>query len=185
MKRIFVSLTLVSTALLAAAFWLGMKIGDPTLRDRAVQGLVGTHFLVSLAALVFAALVHAIVLTYFMGTGRWMEETMLAYQLAGEEWAQQKRLKYRTIPPMIVCLLLLIASGALGAAADPASPVKYEGYGGMPAATVHFAVAIATLAANLIVNVCEFAAIRRNHGLIGEVMSEVRRIRLARGLPVD
>lgn len=185
MKRIFVSLALLSNALLVAAFVLGMKIGDPTLRDPSVQGLVGQHFLTSLAALVFAALVHAIVLTYFMGTGRWMEETTEAYQLGGAERARNKRLKYRTIPAMVVCLVLLVASGAFGAAADPASPVKYGGFAGMSAATVHFAIAVVTLVVNLAVNAWEYAAIARNHALIGDVMVEVRRIRAARGLPVE
>jgi hypothetical protein len=185
MKRIFVSLALVSNALLLAGFFLGINIGDPTLRDEATRRAFDYHFWTSFWGLIFVCLVHAIVLTYFMGTGRWMEETTQAYQLSGAEWALNKKLKYRTVPAMVVCLLLLVGSGALGAAADPASPVRFGGLAGLSAATVHFVVASVTLGINAIVSAWEYAAIARNHALIGDILVEVRRIRAARGLPVE
>ena len=59
------------------------------------------HLLLSVAALIFAALVHAVLLTYFMGTSRWMEEVRLAYKLDARWIEENRRLKYRTIPPMV------------------------------------------------------------------------------------
>ena len=49
-------------------------------------------FLIGMVALVFTTLVHAIVLTYFMGTGRWLEETCRAYHLRDEHQARSRDL---------------------------------------------------------------------------------------------
>ncbi|MFQ5734885.1 MAG: hypothetical protein ACE5KM_23365, partial [Planctomycetaceae bacterium] len=115
MKRIFATLAVVSTAVLLFAFVLGWLIDDPAARDAAVQRIVAWHFLTAVGGLMFAALVHAIVLTYFMGTGRWLEETSQAYRL-GDRWtAGGTALKYRTLPWMAVALLMLIVTGGFGA----------------------------------------------------------------------
>ena len=53
-KRIFVTLTILSTGLLLAAFAMGWMIDDPRVRDEAVQRLVANHFLTAVAALMFA-----------------------------------------------------------------------------------------------------------------------------------
>jgi hypothetical protein len=185
MNRIFISLAAVATVLLAASFVLGLGIGNPRADDPSVQSLVQLHFLTSVLALIFAALVHAVALTYFMGTGRWLEETTQAYRLSVQWCAESKRLKYRTVPLMVGCLLLLVFTGASGAAADPASPVGFAGWFGLSAASVHLVVAIVTFFVNVVVNLREYAAIGRNQHLVNSVLSEVRRIRLERGLPVE
>jgi hypothetical protein len=183
-KRIFLSLAILSTAALAAAFVLGLNIDDPRAKATAAQSGVGQHMLWGLAALVLAAMVHALVLTYFMGTGRWMEETGNAYRLADDWRRENQRLKYRTIPAMVGCLGLLVATGALGAAADPASAVAFGGWGGVPAATIHLIAAAVAIGLNVCVNLWEYVALERNAALIESVMVEVRRIRAERGLPV-
>ena len=112
MVRIFLPLSFLSTISLLVAMVLGLSIDDPKVLDKAVQAGVQYHFLSALAALVFATLVHAIVLTYFLGTGRWIEETSTAYKLGPALHEQSKALKYRTIPAMVVCFLLLIFTSA-------------------------------------------------------------------------
>lgn len=184
MIRIFLSLSIVSNLLLIAAFGLGWMIGDPTQPDRAVQAMVANHFLVALGALVFAVLVHAIVLTYFMGTGRWIEETSAAYKLPPDAHAANRALKYRTLPAMVLCIVLLVLTGAFGGAADPASPVRFQGWFGFSPATIHFLIASATLAINMLVNLWEYQAIESNGRLVLGVLEDVRRIRIERGLPV-
>jgi hypothetical protein len=184
MTRIFTTLALCSTLTLLAALWLGLGIGDATVRDSAVQSRVMVHFLTGVAALVFAVLVHALVITYFMGTGRWLEETCRAYHL-GDSWqARSRELKWRLYPAIVATLLLLIGTGALGGAADPASAVGFQGIGPLTAAQVHLSVAIVTLLVNAAVNIFEFLALRRNGLLVLEVLAEVRRIRIERGLEV-
>jgi hypothetical protein len=168
-KHIFLTLAVVSTLLLVASFVLGCEIGDVRSVSPLTQKLLSYHLLISVAALIFAALVHAVLLTYFMGTSRWLEEARQAYKFDARWSDENRRLKYRAIPTMVVCLLLLIANIPLGAVAP---------------SSVHLLVAILTILVNLAVNAMEYAAIRRNGELIAAVVSEVRRIRETLGLPV-
>lgn len=177
-------LSLAGTALIAIVFFLGLGIDDPTSRDLAVQASVSKHIMTGLAGLVFAALIHAIVFTYFMGTGRWIEETSTAYRLSDDLHGQNQSIKYRMLPGMVGAILLLIVTGALGGAADPASPVDFNGWMGMSSATIHLIVGSITVAVNLAVHVHEFRSIERNGELIESTLAEVRRIRTERGLPV-
>jgi hypothetical protein len=184
MTRIFFSLAICSNVTLLAALGLGLTIGDATQRIAAVQSRVAQHFLTGVAALVFAVLVHALVVTYFMGTGRWLEETCNAYRL-GNSWQQASReVKWKLYPAMVTSLLLLIGTGALGGAADPASAIGFRGIGPLSAAQVHLWFAALMLAVNLAVNVGEYVALRRNGQLVTAVLGEVRRIRVERGLEV-
>jgi hypothetical protein len=184
MSRIFSTLAILSTMAILASFWLGWRIGDAASPERVAQGSVAAHFLTAVGTICFAVFVHALVLTYFMGTGRWLEETCQAYRL-GNDWQTRSRdLKWRIYPAMVASLLLLIATGAFGAAADPASAFGFRGFGGLSAAQVHLAVAAATLIVNAGANVLEFRALLANGRLVGDVLAEVRRIRLERGLEV-
>jgi hypothetical protein len=85
---------------------------------------------------------------------------------------------------MAGCLMLLIITGALGAVADPATRTGGQGMLGMPASTLHFSAAVLTLCVNVIVNYFQYAAIEYNGRLIEEVLQEVRRVRIEKGLPV-
>ena len=184
MTRIFLTLCVVSIVALAGAFWLGLEIGDATLRDLLVQKNVGNHMLAGLAALVFALLVHAVVLTYFMGTGRWLEETTLAYHLPTDWQQESKSLKYRTIPAMVLGMVLLIVTGAFGAASDPATGIGFRGWGDLSAGTLHMLVAMGAVGFNLLVNLLEYSALHRNGVIVNEVLQQVRKMRLERGLEV-
>jgi hypothetical protein len=168
-KRIFLTLTIVSTLLLVTSFVLGCEIGDIRSVSPLTRKLLSYHLLISVAALIFAALVHAVLLTYFMGTSRWFEEARQAYKFDARWSDENRRLKYRAIPTMVLCLLLLIANIPLGAVAS---------------SSAHLLVAILTIVVNLAVNALEYAAIRRNGELIAAVVGEVRRIRETLGLPV-
>ena len=185
MKRIFLTLAVIANFILIVAVVMGLQIGDVRSLEREVQSQVSLHMLTGLGALTFATFVHAILLTYFMGTGRWIEETSQAYSLDPHWYQQNQKIKYGTIPGMVICLLLLITTGAVGAAADPATPVSLDGTLGLSGATIHFIVAVGTVVLNLLVNFLEFIAISRNGSIVENVLSEVRRIREARGLPVE
>ncbi len=182
MKRIFLTLAVLSQILLIAAVVLGLNIGDA----RALENrpAVSNHMLTALGALVFALLVHAILLTYFMGTGRWLEETSRAYKLSPDYCRESSRLKYGAFPGMILCVVLLIVSGALGAAADPRGTSGFDGWFGFSAKQTHFLTACATICVNLLINVREYQAIARNGLLVHRALSEVQRIRREHGLPV-
>ena len=182
MARIFLTLASVSTLLLLTVFVLGLNIGDPRLLES--QPLVSWHLMLALTGLIFAALVHAVVLTYFMGTGRWMEDVSKTYQLDDHWQTEGHKLKYRVIPWMWVCILLLLTTIGFGAAADPAARLGFSDWMGMSVSTLHMLIATTTVTCNILVNVREFHAIERNGQLVNEIVAKVREIRIARGLPV-
>lgn len=182
MTRIFLTLSSVSTLLLVIVFVLGLNIDDPKALES--QTLVSWHLILALTGLVVATLVHAVVLTYFMGTGRWMEDVSKTYQL-DESWRlESARLKYRVLPAMSGCFLMLLVTVGFGAAADPASRLGFTGWAGLSASTVHLLVALTTVCCNVLVNIFEFQAIERNGQFVQKVLEKVRDIRIARGLPV-
>ncbi len=180
MNRIFIVLVCIANLALAVTAVLGWSIEDARSLDPAAGASVGLHFLVALGASILALLVHAVVLTYFMGTGRWIEETSAAYQLGDEPRRINIQLKYRVLPGMVLCLLLVIATGALGATADPAARINWTA-----APTVHFLLAVSTLAINIGVSWVEGAAIARNGRLVQKVVESVRTIRRQHGLDAD
>ena len=184
-KRIFLTLAAVATILLCISLVLGLNVGDATQLDPAIQSKISTHMLVGLGALTFATLVHAITLTYFMGTGRWIEETSNAYSLGADYHTRNQKIKYGMLPGLSVCVLLLITTGALGAVADPATPMSLDGTLGLTGAQIHFGFAVLTAIANLVTNFSQFVAINRNSNLVEEVLTEVHRIREERGLPTS
>ncbi len=182
MTRIFLTLASVSTLLLLTVFALGLNIDDPKLIES--MSLKRWHLGLAIGGLISATLVHALVLTYFMGTGRWVEDVSKAYQLEDYWRRESQRLKYRVLPAMSGCFLLLLVTVGFGAAADPGSGMKFEGFGGLSAGTCHLLIALTTLFCNFFANVREFQSIDRNGQLVNEVVATVREIRIARGLPV-
>lgn len=170
------------------ALILGLQVGDPMQNgglDAKVNARIGTHILIGLGALTSTMMVHALLFTYFMGTGRWLDETSTAYKLSPEWYQRNQKIKYGILPGILVSVLMLIAAGSLGAVADPATAVSLEQVLGMSDATLHFAVAVSTWLVTMIINFTQFTAISRNSAIVEGVLAEVRRIRIERGLPVD
>lgn len=177
MNQIFFVLATTSNMALLGTFWLGWQIGDPSSLAEAARQQVSRHFLFALGTIMLALLVHAIVLTYFMGTGRWIEETCEAYHFEGTARKENVRLKYRVIPGMVFCMLLLIVTGAFGAISDPASNMQ------MPSAhIIHFSLAVLMLGSNIAVSVFEYRLICRNSAVVDLVFREVQAIRREHGL---
>jgi hypothetical protein len=185
MSRIVLTLAILNTAGLSWALWLGNQIGNAKEAVVEVQSRVGVHFLVAVGAICLAVLVHALVLTYFMGTGRWLEETSAAYRLDRQAQHRARALKWKLYPAMIVALGLLVTTGGLGAAADPAAHTGFAGVGGLSAAAFHELVAWVAILVNATVNLAEYVVLRRNASLVNGVLAEVRRIRIERGLETE
>ena len=138
------------------------------------------HFQFALGSASFALLVHAVVLTYFMGTGRWIQETSEAYRFEGAARDRNIGLKYKILPGMLVCFVLIIVTGAFGAIADPASNVQMA-----HSDVIHFTLAISLVLTNLVVNVLQYFAICSNSNLVDLVYEEVLKVRQERGLDVE
>lgn len=188
MKRIFLTLAVLANITLLIAFVLGWQVGDPSKLnglDPDVNRRIGTHLLAGLGALTSATMVHALLFTYFMGTGRWIEETSQAYSLSDSWYRHNQRTKYGILPGIFIGFLLLVATGALGAVADPATTASLQKTVGISDSTLHFSAAVCTWIVNIIINMTQYFAIIKNSAIVEGVLAEVRRIRLEKGLPVD
>lgn len=177
MNRIFLTLAIVANLGLGTAVWYGLGVHNQSSDLAAVKHSVSMHLLIALGASLLVLMLHAVVLTYFMGTGRWLEDTSTAYKLDERFRRQNIRLKYRAIPGMIVCMFLIILTGAFGASADPLPTAQSS-----MTSTIHFTLAMATVFLNLLVSGLEYQAIAGNGRLVAEVVGEVKRIRKERGL---
>ncbi|MBI3466061.1 MAG: hypothetical protein HY000_23855, partial [Planctomycetes bacterium] len=111
-------------------------------------------------------------LTYFMGTGRWVQEVVAAYRLPESLWDQTRRLKQRTFPLVLGGILLIIGTAALGAATDR----------GLIDRNLHLAGAVLAISFNFWGYLREYVAIRANGELLDQIMGEVTRMRRERGL---
>ena len=177
MNRIFLSLAIVANLSLGVAVWYGLGIHDQTQNLQVIKHAVSMHLLIALGASLLVLMSHAVVLTYFMGTGRWLEDTSTAYRLDERFRRRNIGLKYRAIPGMIACMLLVIVTGAFGASTDPMPSGTSSG-----TSAIHFTLAMATVFANLLVSGLEYTAISANGRLVAEVVGEVKRIRREKGL---
>jgi hypothetical protein len=176
MTRIFVTLSSVNAAGLLASLALGLL---SMLRDGVHDASDPTyqiHFLVGLFTAIGTLLVHCIIFTYFLGTGRWVKEVGLAYDLPDEPLPKLTRdLKRATFPPALFAMLITIATAAAGAGVHTKSWPWW----------VHGSLALLTLAVNAWAFTVEYRNVNTNAGVIAAVLREVDRIRAERGLPAN
>jgi hypothetical protein len=166
MTRIFSTLAALDAILLLAAVAVGTasKLGLPVYL---------IHFWLGLSAALLTLLVHCLIFTYFLGTGRWVKEVALAYRIADDPLPKLTRdLKRRTFPPALFAMLIAIATAASGTAAQ---------FGDWPW-QVHASLAGLTLLINAWAFTVEYRNVRTNAGVIDSVLLEVDRIRAERGL---
>jgi hypothetical protein len=188
MVRIFNNLVRFGAALLLVTWFLGLYVGDPndpkllndpTLLDHA-KTMTRVHMMFGVGLALAVVLINSIVITYFIGTGRWCKEVVETYSLDRRFVEQATILKRTTFPWALGAILAVTGVIALGAAANP-----FIG-GTNTAAWVipHLIGAIAGFAFIGQACVIEARRIRVNQEVITEIMSEVKRIRLDRGLEV-
>jgi len=174
MTRIFPILAALDALLLSISFALGVV---SKLRDGVHNPSDQTfwyHFLFSLSAAILTLLVHCLIFTYFLGTGRWVKEVKIAYKLPDEPLPKLTRdLKRRVFPPALFAMLAAAFTGAAGAAAQ----VEFSRW------ELHAALATLTLLVNFWAFWIEYDCLRINVRVLRDVMIEVERKRAARGLP--
>lgn len=176
MTRIFSTLASINGLALLAAFLFGVAswLQGSAHRQASGDSLYLVHFALGLFSAITTLLVHCIIFTYFLGTGRWVKEVKLAYHLPDEPLPLLTReLKRKTFPPALIAMLVTIAAAAAGAG------VQLQEWPW----PVHGSLALATLAVNLWAYRVEYRNVRINAGAIADVMREVDRIRAAHGLP--
>ena len=207
MSRIFISLSILPALLVMATMSVGWWIGDyngkyaevaakaaerPTdssdeqvLADlellKEPQSRFRIHFQLGLATALTVVLINSLSVTYLIGTSRWINEVTDAYGLSDKHADASHELKWNTIPWSVVGACSIMVIVALGAASDPgtlrqttASWVTWHSTAAMVGASV-IVIAIGVQARN----------IQRNAKVIAEVVDDVRKERIARGLPVE
>jgi hypothetical protein len=133
-----------------------------------------THFVIGLFSALAVLLVHCLAITYFLGTGRWVKEVCIAYQLPDQRWPRQTRdIKRGNTPYAILAMLITIATAAAGAGRQ-----NFD----WPA-WIHAALAGITLVVNAWVWVIEYRNMRKNIRILDEVYAETERMRAELGLP--
>jgi len=173
MARIFTTLAVFITLGLVATIVVGFVSMPLALLDPRKDDLFLVHFSLGLGTSLVILLVHCIIFTYFLGTGRWVKEVGLAYRLPDENLPKLTReLKRRTFPPALFAMLIAIATLAAGAGARLQSWPWY----------VHAILAFLTLFVNIWAFRVEWRNLKTNADVIQAVLTEVDRIRAERGL---
>jgi hypothetical protein len=186
MNRIFPVLAVFATLFMAATLVLGLSVGDLTGRppDPDAISAARVHRLFGIFAAISVLLVDSIVVTYFIGTSRWCKEVAEAYRLDGRFVQQSTALKRRTFPYAVLSMLAVVGIVALGGAADPAAALRLQPLAGITWTQLHLAGSLAGLAFIAWCFYRQSVNLVANHQIIEDVQTEVRRIRLEKGLEV-
>ena len=175
MSRILARLAAFTFFMLLLTFavgWLSRWRGS--LRFNRDDPTFDIHLYLALFTLLLTLAVHCLIFIYFLGTGRFVKEVAIAYGLPDVPLPRRTRdLKRRTFPLALLAMLVPIAAGAAGAAAQTQLwPWQ-----------VHATLGGFALLVNLWAFVVEYRDVSINAGILDEVMREVDRIRTERGLP--
>ena len=124
MIRIFATLAFLSIILLLAAMMMGLTMGD--LYEKPMPGQdtlqwATIHRLTGVAAALAVVFVESVVVTYFIGTSRWVREVVETYRFDPAPIVASNRLKRRTFPWALAGMLTVVGIISLGGAADPAT----------------------------------------------------------------
>lgn len=182
MQTMFTRAAIFAVALMIATAGLGVWL--PSLHDTTDPSVLrwGTvHRLSGMFAALVVLLVNSMGVTYFIGTGRWCREVVEAYGLSTELIDRSRQLKRHAFPFAVVGMLAVVCIVALGGAADPGGGLAGPG-GSRDWVTWHLVGGIGLACLIAWCFQAQVPIIRRQHELIDDVMVEVRRERVARGL---
>jgi hypothetical protein len=179
MSRILVGMAGLNGILLLVTFTVGFVCEgrahvSPDASLTAAQRMFTLHLLSGLAAALLSLLLHCVVFTYFIGTGRWVQEVVKAYGLPGSLWERSRALKMRALPFILGSILLVIATATCGAATDR----------GVLNRNVHLIMAILAIGMNFWSYLREYQVVVANNQIIMDIMAQVTRMRRERGLDV-
>lgn len=174
MIRIFSVLAVANAIGLLGSFalgWVSKSRGAMMNPDDSVFML---HFLCGLFTAVATLLVHCLIFTYFLGTGRWVREVSLAYDLPDAPlYKTTRELKRQTFPPALFAMLSTMAAAAAGAGRQ-LQDWPWQ---------IHFGLAVIAILINFGAYWIEWRSLRINDGILKQVYREVDRVRAERGLP--
>jgi hypothetical protein len=176
MTRIFTTMAalnafaLLITTGFGIAYFLDLQQG--AVAPGADQPLGATwhmaHFVFGLFTVVFTLLVHCLIFTYFLGTGRWVKEVARAYQIPDEGYPRATReFKRQVFPPALFSMLIAIAAAAAGAGAQTQTWPWWS----------HMLLAGLTLLINFWAFGVEYRIVNANGKVLDQIMEEVNQRR--------
>lgn len=169
--------------LLAIGLGLGLHAADPRdLTSEAASPWYRTHFMVGVGVGLTVVLVNSLVMTWFIGTGRWCREVVETYSLDRDLIARSNRLKRGAFPYALANMLIALGVLSLGAAADPSSNLRVAAPGGLSWAQWHWLAAIGAVIVIAATSLVEWRTIRAKQQVISDVMAAVNAARRQRGL---
>lgn len=178
MTRIFVTMATCNATALLAAFVMGLVFmweRDSGVKAPAADQALGwtwfaSHMVIGLFASVLTLMVHCLIFTYFLGTGRWVKEVARAYQLPDADMPKLTReFKRKAFPPALFAMLITIATAATGAGAQT-TPESFWGWS-------HAVLPLIALAINAWAYVVEYRTVKANSEIMERIMDEVERRR--------
>lgn len=174
MTRTFLVLASILGFLLVSAFAVGWwSFSIPEIDQQRKSDVQILHFCLGLGSAIVGLLVHCLIFTYFLGTGRWVKEVGIAYKLNDADLPKTTReLKRRVFPPALYAMLIVIAASAAGAGAQ----LKIWPW------QVHATLGVLTLIINFWAFRVEYDCLTTNARVLNAVLDEVDRIRAAQGL---
>jgi energy-converting hydrogenase Eha subunit H len=180
MTRIFASLAIFALLGVAANFLIGLTLGDLRSPDVSAETLkwATVHRLGGVAAALAVVFANSLVITYFVGTSRWVREVSETYHLDSRYIVESNRIKRKTFPWATINMLAVVCLVALGGACDPSTGQSNTAAWVLP----HFYGAIVVLAFVGGASVFEWNQIAANQQVIASVLGEVARIRKERGV---
>lgn len=175
MTRIFTTLATLNILGLLTTFGVGLaSMLRDSLNRPSEDSTYLVHFHLGLYTAILNLAVHSMVFIYFLGTGRWVKEVALAYDIPDVPLPRLTRdLKRWTFPPALFAMLVPIVTAAAGLGVQMREWPWY----------LHACLAVITLAINVWAYRIEYRNINTNAGVIADVLREVDRIRAERGLP--
>lgn len=159
--------------------------------NRAGEGLrvprqrMTLHFYLGVAACILVILVNSVTVTYFVGTSRWCKEVGETYDLSPELQLRSTVIKRRTFPWAVFGMLAMVGLALLGGLSDPSIPLN-QSQPARSAAMVnwHYLAAMAALAFIALTFTVQALRMSENFRAIQDILAEVHKIRVAKGLPV-
>ncbi|MEX2187130.1 MAG: hypothetical protein WD875_10065 [Pirellulales bacterium] len=131
------------------------------------------HRLLGIATALAVILVNSIVVTYFIGTGRWCREVCETYQLDPRFVDESIALKRRAIPWSVIGTTAIIVTVALGGGADPAATGRLDRDSVW--ASAHLSAAVVTVAVVAICFYVQWIKVGDNVVVIRKIMGAVAR----------
>jgi hypothetical protein len=155
MIPLFLGITTINLLALAVATVLGYLVSSGR------SDLAPWHQLAGALAAIECVAVHCIVFTYFIATAKWIQHAVSVKHLDPQLSTPTRSFKAQAFPAALSAMTIVFATAVVG--------VLTLSYG--MNSIWHHAMALASLAVNVVVAFIEFRAISRNGALIDDVLA--------------